>query len=192
MKMLRPLALAATLMLAACAGQPDYFLLPAPEPAVRQASPVGTLAVAEVSLPAYADAMEIAFLVSPGTATSERQAIWGDTPRRALTRHLVAALEARLNARVLADPWPGYDQPGLRIEVFADRMIGAPGGGLDFAGQFVVVSPDSGHVTATERFRITVPAAGEGNAALMTAHARAVEELADQIVARITGRARTS
>lgn len=187
-----PLLAAAALALAACAGQPDFYLLPPPQPVTQRASPVGSIAVAEISLPAYADALEIAVLVAPGTATADRQALWADTPRRALTRHLIASLEARLNARVIGEPWPGYDQPAMRIEVIADRLIGAPGAGLDFAGQFVVVAPESGRVVATERFRVTAPVAGEDNAALMAAHARAVEDLADLIVARITGRARSS
>ncbi len=55
----------AALALAACAGQPDFFLLPSPQPVAQRASPVGSIAVAEISLPAYADAMEIAVLVDP-------------------------------------------------------------------------------------------------------------------------------
>lgn len=187
-----PLLAALALALAACAGQPDYFLLPPPEPVARQSSPVGSLAVAEMNLPAYADAMEIAVLTGPGSATAERQALWGDTPRRALTRHLVAALEGRLNARVAAEPWPGYEPPGMRVEVIADRMIGAPGGVVEFAGQYIVVAPESGRVVATERFALSAPVEGTDNAALAAAHARAVESLADRIAARITGRAPTS
>ncbi len=189
MPMRAPLLAAAALALAACAGQPDYFLLPAPQPAARVAAPVGSIAVAEISLPAYAEAMEIAVMTGPGSAVADRQALWADTPRRALTRHLVAALDDRLNARVAAEPWPGYDPAGYRIEVIADRMIGTPGAEVEFAGQFIVVSPESGRVVATERFRVVTPVAGEDNAALMSAHARAVEVLADRIVARITGRA---
>lgn len=183
-----PLLAALAVVLAGCAGQPDYFLLPPPQPVARQSSPVGSIAVAEMSLPAYADAMEIAVLTGPGSAIAERQALWGDTPRRALTRHLVASLEGRLNARVAAEPWPGYDPAGYRVEVIADRLIGAPGGAVEFAGQFIVISPESGQIVATERFRIVTPTEGDDNAALLAAHARAVETLADQIVARITGR----
>ncbi len=187
-----PLAAAAALALAACAGQPDLFLLPPPAPAAQQSSPVGSVAVAEISLPSYAEALEIAVLTGPGSAVAERHALWGDTPRRALTRHLVAALDTRLGARVLADPWPGYDQPGYRVEVFTDRLIGAPGGVVEFTGQFVIVAPESGRVVSTERFRISTPVADGGNTALMAAYAVALDDLADQIAARITGRARAS
>ena len=56
----------------------------------------------------------------------------------------------------------------------------------------MIVVPDSGRITAFERFAITVPPQGEGYPGLLAAHARAVEALADRIAASITGRRRTS
>jgi uncharacterized lipoprotein YmbA len=186
-----PAAVALAGLLAACGGTSDYYLLPPPQPAAeRFASPVGTIAVADISLPTYAEALEIAELVGPGTLTLDSAASWADTPRRALTRHLAAALEARLNARVGTDPWPGYDDPGLRIEVAADRFVGAPDTGLVFTGQYFAVVPESGRIVAAERFSIQVPPQGEGFVGLATAHARAMDVLADDIAARIAGRAR--
>ena len=183
-----PLMIAAALALGACAN-PDYYLLPPPQPVARLAAPVSSIAVAEISLPAYAEALEIATLAGPGAVTLNKNALWADTPRRALTRHLVAALEARLRARVGTEPWPAFDGPGLRVEVIADRFVGAPGGTVEFAGQYIVVDNDSGRITASDRFAIAVPTGGGGYEALMAAHARAVEQLADMIAARITGRA---
>ena len=40
---------------------------------------------------------------------------------------------------------------------------------------------------ALERFAFALPPQGEGYPALMTAHARALDRLADHIAARITG-----
>ncbi len=76
----------------------------------------------------------------------------------------------------------------MRIEVIADRLIGAPGSAVEFSGQFIIVAPESGRIVATERFRVTTAIEGDGPAALLAAEARAVEALADRIVARITGR----
>jgi hypothetical protein len=178
-------------LLAACSGNSNYYLLPPPKPAAeRFASPAGLIAVAEISLPTYAEALEMAELVGPGVLTLESTASWADTQRRALTRHLAAALEARLNARVGTDPWPGYDDPGLRVEVSVDRFVGAPDTGLVLTGQYFVVVPESGRIYAAERFSIQVPPQGEGNVGLATAHARAMDRLADDIAARIAGRAR--
>ncbi|PJN94517.1 hypothetical protein CNY89_14045 [Amaricoccus sp. HAR-UPW-R2A-40] len=66
-------------------------------------------------------------------------------------------------------------------------MIGAPEGPFQFSGQYVLVSPASGRIVSTDRFAITTQA-GPGPQGLVAAHARAVEALADQIAARVTGR----
>lgn len=181
------LAVAAFLALGACSNETAYLLPPAPA-AQRLPSPVRGIALADVSLPAYASDVEIAALVGPETVKLHQSALWADDPTRAVTRHLAAALEGRLATHVVTDPWPGYESPGLRIEVAVDRLIGAPSGGVEFSGQYVMLDPESGRITATDRFAITVPPQGEGFPGMMAGEARAIEALADRIVARITGR----
>jgi uncharacterized protein len=180
-----PCLAAALLALAACGANPDYYLLPAPQPGPARAAPVGSVVVADLSLPAYADALEIAALTGPGTLELPKRSLWADTPRRAMTRHLAAALDDRLSARVGTEPWPGFDAPGLRVEVTVDRMIGGLDGGLEFAGQYFIVSPTSGRIVAFERFALAVPPQGDGFPGLMAAHARALELLADRIAASV-------
>jgi uncharacterized lipoprotein YmbA len=185
MTMRRPLlALAATLALAAC-GSADYYLVPPPAGGAARAGSAGSVAIADMSLPAYAETVEIAVLTDTGAAQLSKSALWADTPRRALTRHLVAALQARLAAQVATEPWPAFDQPDLRLEVFVDRMIGAPEGPFQFSGQYVIVSNLSGRVVSSDRFAINLPPQGAGYQGLIDAHARAVEVLADQIAARL-------
>jgi uncharacterized lipoprotein YmbA len=179
------------LTLAAC-GAPAYYLLPPPSAAARQASPAGSVVVADISVPTYVEALEIASLSGPETLDLSKKSLWADNPRRALTRHLAAALDARLAARVGTEPWPAFDAPGLRVEVIVDRMIGAPGGTLDFTGQYAIVSPTSGALRALDRFAITVPVADGGYPALMAAHAQAIDRLADRVAASIGGRALAS
>lgn len=178
------------LLLAAC-GAPSYYLLPPPSAALKQGSPAGSIVVADISVPTYVDALEIASLTGPETVDLSKKALWADSPRRALTRHLAAALDGRLAARVGTEPWPAYDQPGLRVEVIVDRMIGAPGGALDFAGQYAIVTAN-GTMRAFDRFAIAVPVADGGYPALLAAHAAAMDRLADRIAASITGRALAS
>lgn len=178
------LALAA-LVVAACGGRPDYFLTPPPAAATRATTSVGSLAVADISLPAYAETVEIAELTETGAVTLAKDALWADTPRRALTRHLVAALQSRVNAQIATEPWPAFDSPTLRLEAFVDRMIGAPEGPFQFAGQYVIVSSESGRVIASDRFAVTLTAQSPGYQGLVDVHARAVEALADQIAATL-------
>jgi uncharacterized lipoprotein YmbA len=178
----------AAVVLAGC-GSPTYYLLPPPSaPTAEAPSPVSSIVVADLSLPTYVDALEIATLTGPETVDLAKRSLWADTPRRALTRHLAEALDARLGARVGTEPWPGFDSPGLRIEVTIDRMIGAEGGALSVAGQYAIVSPASGNLNALDRFALTVPVQGPGYPGLLAAHARAMDALADRIAASITGR----
>lgn len=185
---MRATLLLAALALAACGGTPDYFLLPAPQPAQQASSPVSSVVVADMSLPAYASALEIASLTAPGVVTLDKTQLWADTPQRALTRQLSTALGERLRARVGTEPWPSFDNPGLRVEVTVDRFIGAEGGALDFAGQYFLISPSSGQITGGDRFAITVPSQGEGYPGLLAAHAVAIDRLAARIAGSITGR----
>ena len=191
--MRRPLLLALLALALAACGAPAYYLLPPPAgPVARSASPVGTIVVADIGVPTYVDALEIAALTGPETADLSKASLWADSPRRALTRHLAAALEARLTARVSTEPWPAFDAPGLRVEVVVDRMIGAAGGTLELAGQYSIVAPSSGTLRALDRFAIAVPVADGGYPALMAAHARGMDLLADRIAATISGRAPAS
>lgn len=183
MRCILPLALAA-LVLAGCA-RPDYFLMPQPAEGARSGRAVGSVAVADISLPAYAETVEIAELTDTGAVSLAKNALWADTPRRALTRHLVAALQSRLNAQIATEPWPAFDSPTLRLEVFVDRMIGAPEGPFQFAGQYVIVSSDSGRVVSSDRFAVALTAVQPGYQGLIDVHARAIEALADQIAASL-------
>lgn len=184
-------ALALVALLAAC-GAPSYYLLPPPTaPVAGSTSPAGSVVVADISVPTYVEALEIASLTGPETIDLAKRSLWADTPRRALTRHLAAALDARLAARVGTEPWPAFDTPSLRVEVIVDRMIGTPGGTLDFTGQYAIVS-SSGSMRAFDRFAIAVPVADGGYPALMAAHAQAMDRLADRIAASVSGRALAS
>lgn len=180
------IALPALLLLAAC-GSPSYYLVPPAPGGGPRVGGAGGIAVADMNLPTYAETVEIASMDPAGAVTLDKGALWADTPRRALTRHLIASLQARLSAQISSEPWPAYDAPGLRIEVFVDRMIGAPEGPFQFAGQYVIVSPASGRIVSTDRFAITTQA-GPGPQGLVSAHAKAVEALADQIASRVSGR----
>lgn len=176
----------ALLALGACAPT-DYYLLPPPAPAAARTTGL-SMSVADVSLPAYAEALEIAATdPASGAVRLSKDALWADTPRRALTRHLVAALQTRLGGTIASEPWPGFDSPDRRLEVIVDRMIGAPDGPLSFEGQYILVTSD-GRIAASQRFAITVPSQGPGYPGLLADHARAIEILADQIAARVSGR----
>lgn len=181
------IGLFAILVLAACGSETAYLLPPNSPVTQRASSPVNGISIADVNLPAYASELEIAAISGPETVTLHEYDLWADDPRRAVTRHLAAALGTRINTHVITEPWPGFDPPGLRVEVAVDRMIGAESGGVELTGQYVITSPESGRITAVDRFNITIEPQGEGFPGLMAAQARAIEALASRIASRITG-----
>ena len=185
------MTLAGVLALSAC-GNSDYYLLPPPVPSNRAPAASSSVSVSEISLPSYADALEIASLNTEGSVSLADNSLWADMPRRALTRHLVAALQQRLGGKIGTEPWPGYDGPGLRLDVVVDQMIGGPEQPLRFSGQYILVSPGSGGIVASNRFSITVPVQGAGYGGLLASHSRAVDLLADDIAGRISGVTRQS
>lgn len=178
------LSLLALLALTACS-DPDYYLLPPPAPAAQTGSAGASLAVAEITLPTYAEALEIATVGETGAVELDKNALWADEPRSALTRQLARALQARLRGPVGTEPWPGFDGPALRVEVQVDRLIGSPEGVLQFTGRYVIVAPTSGRIAASDGFAYRVPVEGVAYPGLLAAHARAVDTLADEIAARI-------
>jgi uncharacterized protein len=180
-------AVAAALIVAGCGADPDYYLLPPPAEQMRLATPADSLVVMNMSLPAYAEAIEIATVAESGAVELDQTSLWADTPQRALTRHLVATLQQSLDAEVAGDPWPGFQDPDLRLEVVADRFIGAIDGSVVFSGQYLLVAPESGAIVASERFNIYEAVEGAGYQPLLAAHARAVETLAVGIARRISG-----
>jgi uncharacterized protein len=182
------------LALIGCGSSPDFYLLPPVQPPVaRYPGYVSSVVVAEIGLPTYAEAAEIASIRESGVVQLERNASWAEQPRRGLTLHLAEALEARLGGRVAMDPWPGYENdPALRVEVAADRLIGSPEGIVHFSGQYFIIRPKDGSIFGSDRFDIQVPPQGPGFGGLAAGHARAIELLADRIAARIAGKTSAS
>jgi uncharacterized protein len=188
---LGPIPAMLALMLSAC-GTPDYYLLPAQtQPATRGLAPSRSVVVSDFSLPAYAEAVEIAAIEDEGAVRLQPGASWADEPRRALTRHFAAALALRLGSSVGTDPWPAFSEdPAYRVEVAVDRIIGRRGGVVDFSGQYFLLRAEDGNIAATDRFQIRVGTLDDSLEALVAAHARATEILADQVAAEIAGRPR--
>ena len=150
--------LAALLALGACAPT-DYFLLPQGGPAAagRVAAPASRSPISACR--PMPDALEIASLQPAGEVRLAKASLWADTPRRALTLHLVSALRDRLTGPVGTEPWPGFEGAGLRVAVTVERMIGARG---PLVSRSVRDRHGRRRVRAADRFRDhrAVPRAG--------------------------------
>lgn len=182
-------ALAALALLAACATATEertrYYLLPKPAPAERVVFAGDTVALRELDLPLYARTAEIAYIGPAGAVALAEEDRWADEPARAMTRALAGALREALDTPVVVEPWGRAVKPVLRIDISVDRFIGAPGGAVDFSGDFQIVRLDDRETVSAQGFDIAVPTGGPGFDALTRAHSAALARLSDEIVVAI-------
>ncbi|MGC9420132.1 MAG: PqiC family protein [Rhodovulum sp.] len=175
-----PLALAT--LLAACSGSPARYTVPEAEVAgPRVPSIYGTVALREVSLPAYAASEEIHFRGPDAALSSSSDVLWADDPTRAVTGDLARTLGRMTGATVAADPWPFFDRPAATLEVRVSEMLAEADGRFRLAGQFFV-APESGGRGRSGRFAIETPIAAPGGPGeIAAARGQAVHNLAAQI-----------
>jgi len=183
---LRPLALLlVTGLLAACGQQASQLLVPQTPTELRLRPAVGSLEVRDISLPAYAAGSDVLALTGANRLDVVPGVIWADGPERALTQNLAAALGTITGARVSTEPWAFAEPPAASLTVRVTRLAGAPGGTLEFAGQYVLAPVASGLADRAGDFAIRVPVAGDTPEALAAAQGQAVAELAETVARRL-------
>lgn len=178
----------ALISLSACASTADetqYYLLPKAKPTERVIFQGDTVALRELDLPLYARAAEIAYVAENGSVTLSDANRWADEPARAATRALGSSLREALDTPVVIEPWSRAVQPTLRIDVTVDRFIGSLGGPVELSGDFQIVRLEDRKPVSAEGFDITAPADAQDFDALTRAHAGALSQLSDRIIASI-------
>lgn len=179
---LAPVLVAA--LLAGCGTDTTY--LTAPTAAEQQvALRVGSIEVQDMVLPDYAEAPEIMIEGADGGLKPIKGAVWGNMTARGVSAQLVESLGARTTAKIAAEPWPLTDYPDATLQVRVDRILARADGSFVFSGQYAVASPDRKLREFIERFAISVPLAGASPGAIAQAKGAALDQLADQIVARL-------
>ncbi len=115
-----------------------------------------------------------------GAMRSDTEVLWANSPRRAVTQGLVAALTDLTDARVAAEPWPLEDFPEARLEVRFDQLLAETRGVFVASGQYFVANLEGGRDRAGS-FDLSVPFEPTGPAAVAAAKGRLVSLLARQI-----------
>lgn len=188
-----PVLAAAMMILAACGSPPATRYLIEAAPSTEQAPVrlrVSTIEMRDVSLPAYGEGSQILREGSAGVLFPIRGAEWADGSSAAITGELARRLDQRSTATVAAEPWPLADPADLRLEVRLSRVVARADGRFQLAGQFAVSAPDGQIRDFIEQIDITVPmSADEDDArAVAEAYGRALENLAEVILARLARR----
>ncbi|SMX44460.1 PqiC family protein [Actibacterium lipolyticum] len=170
-------------ILAGCSGEPARLAIAPETSALKVRSAARSVSVAEVSLPAYAEAVEVAVQGENGLVGLVPGVIWADTPPRALTSGLVRNLTAITGAEVAAAPWPLDGNPDAELTVRVEQMLVTADGMLRLTGQYAVrrdsfTTDRSGSISS---FEIAVPTGSPELADIARAHDAAWRQLAEDI-----------
>lgn len=182
MTRIAPIAL--TLFLAAC-GAKSQFIITAPEATTETRVRVASIEVITVSLPAYAAAAAIVVEDASGALRPVAKSLWADDPPRGVTAALARSLDVKSTATVAVEPWPLNDAPEVRLEVRVDEMLARADGSFVMNGQFALSSQTGAVRDRLQRFAIVVPLADPAPASVAAAAGKAIDWLADQILAQL-------
>ena len=181
------------LALAACSSPaplPTKYVLGAPPDAAAASLAQTGLPVVEVKLvrmPDYLDTTDL-LVRSGGEIVASGKARWGERLSLGVTRALVLALAARVPdmAVIMA---PSVERPARQVLVDITAFESRSDRQVVFAGRWTITDGAGRSVVATEETSLVEAAAGPGDAAVVAAMTRVVEQLADQL-ARAVERSR--
>jgi len=137
--------LVSVLVMSCSSGPPpkQFLLEPVLDPVNENNPPsIDAVALAVVSIPAYASDDRIASRDEQHQVVYDENAKWADSPDEAITRVLANRLRYFLEANVIVEPWPRGYEPQARIEVQLDKLIREATGGAELSGQIRIISGD--------------------------------------------------
>lgn len=177
-----PFALALALLTACGSTGPVRYSAPKIPVSDRISIPQRTVAVREVSLPAYATAEQVSMADASGALREQGESLWADDPVREVTLELTGALGRLTGRTVAADPWPFRDEPDAVVDVRIEEFVARSSGSFLARGQYYVAQSDAGRSDRARQFEIVEPFNPDGGVpAIAAARSRAVAQLARQI-----------
>ena len=181
-----PILLAA-LVLAGCNGTPDpvRYATPAEAPVGRISIPHRTVAIRDVSLPAYATDEGISIADGTGAIREFPDSIWADDPTRAVTLRLTNAIADITGRTVASDPWPFQEPADVVVEVRIEEFVAEEAGRFVAKGRFYVAHSEPGRNDRSGAFTVVVPFdPANGFPAISDARSRTITALAREITQR--------
>ncbi len=120
------------------ASDPVRYATIAQAPSARVSIPLKSVAIREVSLPAYAAEEGIAVADGSGAINSGPDNIWADEPTRAVTLRLTNALADMTGRIVASDPWPFEEDAEAVVEVRIEEFVAETSGQFVAQGRYYV------------------------------------------------------
>lgn len=174
-------------VLAGCASSPDPVRLATvpQEPGARVVIPHQSVALREVSLPAYATDEGISIADGTGAIRELPGSVWADDPTRAVTLRLTNALADLTGRTVASDPWPFGGAPDVVVEVRVERLLAEEVGRYVAQGRFYVAHEDEERVDRAGSFNLVEPFdPALGFSAIAQARSKILTALAREIAQR--------
>ena len=175
------------LTLFGCSQTPDPIrVAPEPQsPGARISIPHESVALREVSLPAYATDESISIADGTGAIRELPGSIWADDPTRAVTLRLTNALADLTGRTVASDPWPFSGSPDVVVDVRVERLLAEEGGRYLAQGRFYVAHEDEERSDRAGSFNLIEPYdPALGFPAIAQARSRIIAALAREIAGR--------
>lgn len=167
------------------AAEPVRYATPTPKAQVRVSIPLSSVAVREVSLPAYATEEGIAVASRSGAISTMTDSLWADDPTRAVTLRLTNALADITGRQVASDPWPFQSDPQAVVEVRLEEFVAEEAGRFVAEGRYYVAREEGFGPDHAHSFRLIQPFDAErGFSAIAAARAGIINALAADIARR--------
>lgn len=190
-RLLRPLGLlviSAFLSSACGSGPPPRLYLLEPLQSDESAAAIASgpsleaLGMIRVTLPGYAVNAQIASVEADGTVSQDTAQRWAEEPANAISRLLAIRLRERADATVLVEPWPRDFRPLARIEVVFDRLLRERRGGVDMAGQILLLSGDGRTLLRSVPFEFVLYGRDTARRVFFVAVAKGIDDIAAMAV----------
>jgi len=121
----------------------------------EQTRNISSLGMSSVVLPSYASDPQLASVGADGLVYQSDKHRWAEEPESAISRVLADRLRQHAGATVLIEPWPRDYSPVARVEVVFDKLLREPRGGVDMAGQILLLSGDGRRLLEALPFQVT-------------------------------------
>lgn len=141
-----------------------------------------SLGISLVELPGYVGDARITSVDKKGIVYHDDRHRWAEEPQDAISRVLSDRLRIRTGATVLIEPWPRDYEPAARIEVIFAKLLREPLGGVEMAGQILLLSDDGRRLLKALPFEFTLYGRDIKKRIFFDSVAQGVDDIARMIV----------
>jgi uncharacterized lipoprotein YmbA len=174
-------------LLVGCSGSPperSFYLLRSDQDQSSALAENPLVGIGRITIPAYLDRAELVVQAGPDEIRPARYNHWGEPLDDGVRHYLRSALAKRLGRPVGADVliqslWD------YQVDLTIDTFHGGMSGGVELRGGFAISHGKDRDLVVAKRVVAQTRIDRDGHAALVSAHKRLLDQLADEIGAAL-------